>query len=152
MKSFSVLLIFILTAFPTVAQMDISAVTAPVETNLPAIQPDTNTVAVQINTNPVAAQTDTNMATVLVETNAVPIPPPITDITAVPVGMNAATRQMSLEDCIQEALQHNLDVQIERYNPQISLYNLRAAYGGYDPLFNISGQHNYNVQLPYRSS
>ena len=52
---------------------------------------------------------------------------------------------MSLQDCIQEALQHNLDVQIQRYNPQISLYNLRAAYGGYDPTFNTSGQHNYDV-------
>jgi HAE1 family hydrophobic/amphiphilic exporter-1 len=51
---------------------------------------------------------------------------------------------MSLADCIQEALSHNLDVQIERYNPQISLYNLRAAYGGYDPTLNLSGQHNYD--------
>jgi outer membrane protein len=61
-------------------------------------------------------------------------------------GTNAvAPREMALQDCIQEALQHNLDVQIERYNPQISLYNLHAAYGGYDPIFNISGQHNYGV-------
>ena len=56
-----------------------------------------------------------------------------------------ATRAMSLPDCIQQALQQNFDVQIERYQPQISLYNLRAAYGGYDPTFNISGQHNYDV-------
>ena len=41
----------------------------------------------------------------------------------------AAPRMMALQDCIQEALQHNLDVQIERYQPQISLYNLHAAYG-----------------------
>ena len=60
--------------------------------------------------------------------------------------MNAvAPHEMSLQDCIQEALQHNLDMQIERYNPQISLYNLRAAYGGYDPTLNIAGQHSYNV-------
>jgi outer membrane protein len=57
----------------------------------------------------------------------------------------AATRPMSLPDCIQQALQQNFDVQIQRYNPQISLYNLRAAYGGYDPAFNILGQHNYSV-------
>jgi len=56
-----------------------------------------------------------------------------------------ATRAMSLQDCIQQALQQNFDVQIERYQPQISLYNLRAAYGGYDPGFSISGQHNYDV-------
>ena len=64
---------------------------------------------------------------------------------AAQTGTNAAApREMALQDCIQESLQHNLDVQIERYNPQISLYNLRAAYGGYDPLLNISGQHEYS--------
>jgi outer membrane protein TolC len=51
---------------------------------------------------------------------------------------------MSLTDCIGEALSHNLDVQIERFSPQISLYNLNAAYGGYDPTLNLSGQHLYN--------
>jgi outer membrane protein TolC/predicted nucleic acid-binding protein len=55
-------------------------------------------------------------------------------------------RRMSLQDCIQEALQHNLDVQIQRYNPEISLYNLSAAYGPYDPTFSLSGTHSYNVQ------
>jgi outer membrane protein TolC len=56
-----------------------------------------------------------------------------------------AGRAMSLADCIQAALAHNFDVQIERYNPQISLYDLNAAYSGYDPAFNISGQHDFNV-------
>jgi len=56
-----------------------------------------------------------------------------------------AAREMSLPDCIQEALQHNLALQIDRYNPQVSLYNLRGAYGGYDPTLNISGQHDFNV-------
>jgi HAE1 family hydrophobic/amphiphilic exporter-1 len=56
-----------------------------------------------------------------------------------------ATRPMSLMDCLQQALQQNFDVQYQRYNPQISLYNLHAAYGGYDPSFSISGQHGYNV-------
>ena len=43
---------------------------------------------------------------------------------------NPATRTMSLQDCFSEALAHNLDLQIERYAPQISLYDLYAAYGG----------------------
>ena len=59
-----------------------------------------------------------------------------------------APRSMSLQDCIQQALQHNLDLQIDRYNPQISLYNLNAAYGGYDPTFSISGRHNYDKSGP----
>ncbi|MEI9959763.1 MAG: TolC family protein [Limisphaerales bacterium] len=56
-----------------------------------------------------------------------------------------AGRAMSLADCIQEAVEHNLDVQVERYEPQISLYNLNSAYGGYDPTLNFSGQHDFNV-------
>jgi outer membrane protein TolC len=118
MKSFIVLLVFILAAFSAVAQTDTNAVAALADTNAPAAPPVTNGVAVQTDMNTVTAQTGTNAV---------------------------APREMALQDCIQEALQHNLDMQIERYNPQISLYNLRAAYGGYDPLLNISGQHNYTV-------
>src|SRR3954471_4699196 len=40
-------------------------------------------------------------------------------------------KKMSLEDCIETALQHNLDVRIQRYNPEIKLYNLNADYGAY---------------------
>jgi HAE1 family hydrophobic/amphiphilic exporter-1 len=54
-------------------------------------------------------------------------------------------RAMSLPDCIQAALAHNFDVQVQRINPQISLYNLDAAYSGYDPDFSISGTHTYRV-------
>jgi len=57
---------------------------------------------------------------------------------------NTAARAMSLQDCIQEALAHNLDVQIQRYNPQVDLYNLRGAYSGYDLTWNISGEHSFN--------
>ena len=56
-----------------------------------------------------------------------------------------AVRSLSLTDCFTEALQHNLDVQVQRYEPQISLYDLHAAYAGYyDPTLSFSGQHNHN--------
>jgi outer membrane protein TolC len=56
-------------------------------------------------------------------------------------------RQMSLQECIQQSLKHNLDVQIQRYSPEIDLYNLRGSYGtAYDPTLNASGSHNFNVQ------
>ena len=45
-----------------------------------------------------------------------------------------APRAIALDDCIQQALSHNFDVQIERYSPVLSQYDLRIAYGGYDPL------------------
>ena len=55
-----------------------------------------------------------------------------------------APHPLSLADCFAEALQHNLDVQIQQTAPEISLYDLKAAYSGYDPLFSFSGQHLYN--------
>jgi outer membrane protein len=55
-----------------------------------------------------------------------------------------ASRPMSLADCIQESVQHNFDVQVQRYNPQISLFELNGAYGGYDPVFSVSGLHSHN--------
>ncbi|MCX8090151.1 MAG: TolC family protein [Verrucomicrobiae bacterium] len=51
---------------------------------------------------------------------------------------------VTLQDCIQQALEKNLELRIERYNPELSLYNLRAAYGAYDPTLGASGQHNYS--------
>jgi outer membrane protein TolC len=51
-------------------------------------------------------------------------------------------RSLSLQDCIQQALEHNLDLRIERYNPQLALFNLQGTYGAYDPVFSFSGQHD----------
>jgi outer membrane protein TolC len=65
--------------------------------------------------------------------------------TTAQTNLNVAAREMSLQDCIQMALSHNFDVQIERFDPQASLYNLRADYSGYDPIFNFSGKHSFNV-------
>ncbi|HEX5397583.1 MAG TPA: TolC family protein [Verrucomicrobiae bacterium] len=79
------------------------------------------------NSAPPAFSTETNTAPVVPDTNA------------------PADRLMSLQDCIQDALAHNFDVQIQRINPQISQYNLNAAYAGYDVSFNASGQHSYSV-------
>jgi outer membrane protein TolC len=55
-----------------------------------------------------------------------------------------ATRALSLQDCLTEALKHNFDVQVERYEPEKSLINLHAAYAGYDPVFSLSGTHTHN--------
>jgi outer membrane protein len=60
-----------------------------------------------------------------------------------------ADRPLSLTDCFKEALQHNLDVQIEQTVPQISLYNLSSAYGGYDPQLTFGGTHSYNDSGAY---
>jgi outer membrane protein TolC len=51
---------------------------------------------------------------------------------------NSVKRALTLDDCIQMALTHNLDLQIERYNPVIARYALRGAYGAYDPVFRFN--------------
>lgn len=63
-------------------------------------------------------------------------------------GAAANVRMLSLQDCVQLALQHNLDLQIDRYNPQVALFALRAAYGGYDVSLFLSGQHSHNEGVP----
>src|ERR1039458_6821692 len=61
---------------------------------------------------------------------------------------SSQVRTLSLQDCIQMALRHNLDLQIDRYNPQIALFTLKAAYGAYDPVFSLSGQHDHTESGP----
>ncbi len=53
-------------------------------------------------------------------------------------------KKMSLEDCIETAIQHNLDVRIQRFNPEINFYTLKGQYGSYDPTLSLSVDHSYN--------
>jgi len=55
-----------------------------------------------------------------------------------------ATRVLSLSDCIDEALRHNLDIQIERFDPQISQFNVSLAYSSYDPVLSLGGDHSHD--------
>ena len=58
---------------------------------------------------------------------------------------NAAARALSLSECLTEAIRHNFDVQITRYDPQLSLYDLHLAYAGYDPTFSLSATHSHDA-------
>lgn len=57
---------------------------------------------------------------------------------------NATVHRLSLADCIQMALEHNLDLQMDRLNPEIYRFQVGIAYAGYDPNFSVSGQHGFN--------
>lgn len=50
-------------------------------------------------------------------------------------------RILTLQECIQMALQHNLSLQISRIDPQRAFYNLEASYQVYDPT--LTGSYNY---------
>jgi outer membrane protein len=56
----------------------------------------------------------------------------------------ADVRRLTLQECIELALQNNLQLQIERLGPDIALYTLEGAYAGYDPTFSLEGRHDHN--------
>ncbi len=58
------------------------------------------------------------------------------------------TRELSLQECIDLTLKNNIELQISRYQPEISRYNLKASYGAYDPTAFFSGQHQHTETGP----
>src|SRR5689334_19504923 len=53
-------------------------------------------------------------------------------------------RELSLQDCLKAALEHNLGLKVARYGSLTARYGLGLAYSAYDPTFSISGQHRFN--------
>lgn len=96
-----------------------------------------------------SATSDTN--SLMINTNLPNAPDLVysemTNALAADTNAPAAVRQLSLQDCIELALKHNLDLQIDRYDPAVSLYALKGAYSPYDPLASFSGQHEHDVDV-----
>jgi outer membrane protein len=55
--------------------------------------------------------------------------------TNIVITTNGTFVRLSLEEAIRLALEHNLNLQVERYTPLIAEYDRRATYGYYDPIF-----------------
>lgn len=80
-------------------------------------------------------------------TRAVPAPPvaaPPAAATPAVAPAPAGRRTLSLDDCLQEALRHNFNVQIQRLAPEIARLSLNTTYGAYDPLLGLNATHYYN--------
>ncbi|HWI59516.1 MAG TPA: TolC family protein, partial [Bacillota bacterium] len=56
------------------------------------------------------------------------------------------TRPVSLRECIDLALEHNLDLQIEHLTTDIARYSLQSSYGAYVPTFSFRARHDYVSQ------
>jgi len=56
---------------------------------------------------------------------------------------DATRHPLSLDQCIQMAIQSNLDLQVDRLDPQIARYALRGAYGAYDPVLHLDAGRSY---------
>ena len=67
-------------------------------------------------------------------------------LSAAPFFLDAEITQkpISLEDCIQLALQHNFDIRLQRYGPRLSTLDLSTAYAPYDPTFFASAGQRFN--------
>jgi outer membrane protein len=54
------------------------------------------------------------------------------------------TRVLTLQDCIQLALKHNLDIAIQRYNPEINQFALNISSAYYEPKFDFRATHSFD--------
>ncbi len=61
-------------------------------------------------------------------------------------GTNITVRPVTMQDAVQEALMHNFDVQIVRFNTDIAKFNLAGDYAIYDPTAQVDATHNFRRQ------
>jgi outer membrane protein len=61
-------------------------------------------------------------------------PPPPATPSPQPVAVGPGQEyRLSLDEAVQRALENNVDIAVERYNPELSAQNVRSAEGYYDP-------------------
>ncbi len=61
---------------------------------------------------------------------------------------NLTTRSLTLRECIDLAVEHNLAIQIQRYGQDVAKYTLKAAYGAYDPILSYQVTRTFVDQPP----
>ena len=54
-------------------------------------------------------------------------------------------RPLSLSQCFRIALDHNFDIKIARFNPDIQQHNLNATYGAYEPTSAFTATRNFSA-------
>ena len=61
-------------------------------------------------------------------------------------------KPVSLDDCLQQAVEKNLSLRISRYDPQFAAIDLHSAYGGYDPNFSATAGQRFTTFPPPAST
>jgi outer membrane protein TolC len=69
--------------------------------------------------------------------------PPANPTAAVVAPDAPAGAPLLLEECVQRALQHGFDIEIQRYNPSMAKDSVDIARGGFDPTFSLNGTQNH---------
>src|SRR5262245_54957182 len=59
-----------------------------------------------------------------------------------------ATLRLSVDDAVEMALEHNVDLKADRFDPQISDTRIAAAAGAFRPTFSTSVQQQNQLQPP----
>src|SRR5205823_3763362 len=60
--------------------------------------------------------------------------------------------ELTLEQCINRALQKNFSLEVERFNPIIAKDAIDVAKAGYEPTVSVTGNHGRSVDGATRSS
>lgn len=71
-------------------------------------------------------------------------PPTQTPLTS--TNTPADGRPITLAESIQQAIEHNLDVQVQRLGPVIARFNLSGSYSVYEPTFNFTAIRTFRSQ------
>ncbi len=59
------------------------------------------------------------------------------DLTAERVGVSATQTKLTLAEAVEMALKNNLEIEIERTNPEITRLSIKGALGAYDPTIHL---------------
>ncbi len=60
-------------------------------------------------------------------------------------GAQPAAKAFTLQECIKTALEHNLDIKIERFRPELAKLSLDGSFGAFDPSFRTGVQQNFST-------
>jgi outer membrane protein len=52
-------------------------------------------------------------------------------------------REITLEQCVRQALEHNFSIQIQMTGPRIAQYDLQSSYALYEPTFDVEARRDY---------
>jgi outer membrane protein TolC len=72
-------------------------------------------------------------------------PQPSTSLPPVAVATSAP---LTLDECVQRALQHGFDVEIQRYNPSMAKDTVDIARGGFVPTLSLNGTQSHSNTAP----
>lgn len=66
-------------------------------------------------------------------------------LTSPPAMTGEPTREISLRECVDLALENNLDIRIRQVQPNIDFFNLETSRGAYDPVFSFGATKSFRA-------